>query len=78
MEARDMGGCQNYCPLLGTRNTRCRTMTGTPKGTIILTISHMEGPKRPHEHKDPTNHGFLETPIWSGDVRKVSRSRNML
>ena len=26
-----MGGCQNYGPFLGTLNTRCRTVMGTPK-----------------------------------------------
>ena len=37
--ARDMGGCQNYGPFLGTLNTRCRTILGTQKGTLILTTT---------------------------------------
>ena len=36
-----MGGCQNYGPLLGPLNTRCRTMIRNQKGTIILTTTHM-------------------------------------
>ena len=35
-----MGGCQNDGPFLGTLNNRCRIITGTQKGTIILTITH--------------------------------------
>ena len=37
----DMGGCQNYGPLSGPLNTRCRTILRTQKGTIILTTTHM-------------------------------------
>ena len=37
-----MGGCQNYGPLLGTLNIRCRTIIGTQKGTIVLTTTHMK------------------------------------
>ena len=33
------GGCQNYGPFWGTLNTRCRTILGTQKGTIILTTT---------------------------------------
>ena len=36
-----MGGCQNYGPLLGTLNIRCRIIIRTQKGTIILTITHI-------------------------------------
>ena len=36
-----MGGCQNYGPLLGPLNTRCRIMLRTPKGTIILITTHI-------------------------------------
>ena len=36
-----MGGCQNCGPFLGTQNIRCRIITGTEKGTIILTTTHM-------------------------------------
>ena len=35
-----MGGCQNNGPLLGSLNTRCRTILRTQKGTIILTTTH--------------------------------------
>ena len=36
-----MGGCQNYGPFLGTLNIRCHIITGTQKGTIILTTTHI-------------------------------------
>ena len=36
-----LGGRQNYGPLLGPPNTRCRIILGTPKGTIILTTTHV-------------------------------------
>ena len=36
-----MGGCQNYCPFLGTLDIRCRIMIGIQKGTIILTTTHI-------------------------------------
>ena len=36
-----MGGCQNYGPLLGPLNTRCRIVLRTQKGTIILITTHM-------------------------------------
>ena len=36
-----MGGCQNYGPLLGHPNTRCRIMIRSPKGTIIFTTTHI-------------------------------------
>ena len=36
-----MGGCQNYGPLLGTLNNRCRIIIRTQKGTLILTTTHM-------------------------------------
>ena len=37
-----MGGCQNYGSFLGTLNNRCRIITGTQKGTIILTTTHID------------------------------------
>ena len=36
-----MYGCQNYGPLLGPLNTRCRIILRTPKRTIVLTIPHI-------------------------------------
>ena len=36
-----MGGCRNYGPFLGTLNIRCRIIHGTPKGTLILTTTHI-------------------------------------
>ena len=36
-----VGGCQNYGPFLGTLNSRCRIIIGNPKGTIILTTTHV-------------------------------------
>ena len=37
-----MGGYQNYGPLLGPLNTRCRIIIRTQKGTIILTTIYIE------------------------------------
>ena len=34
-------GCRNHGPLVGPLNTRCRTILRTPKGTIILTTTHI-------------------------------------
>ena len=36
-----LGGCQNYGPLLGTLNIRCRIIIGIHKGTIILTTTRL-------------------------------------
>ena len=36
-----MGCCENYGLLLGAQNTRCRVILRTPKGTIILTTTHI-------------------------------------
>ena len=33
-------------PFVGTLNIRCRTILGTPKGTILLTTAHMRKPYR--------------------------------
>ena len=52
--AEDMGGCQNYAPFLGTLNIRCRTTLGTPKGTIVLTTTHMKD-------KGFRVHGFIRS-----------------
>ena len=38
---KDMEGCQNYGPFLGTLNIRGRIIIETQKGTIILTTTHM-------------------------------------
>ena len=38
------GDCQNYGPLLGAVDTRCRTILRTQKGTIILTTTHVNLP----------------------------------
>ena len=40
-----MGGCQNYGPFLGTLNIRGRIITGTQKGTTILTTTQMDRPR---------------------------------
>ena len=39
-----MGGGQNYGPVLGTLNIRCRMIIGIQKGAIILTTTHMDVP----------------------------------
>ena len=36
-----LGACQNYGPLLGTLNIRCRIIIRTRKGTLILTTTHL-------------------------------------
>ena len=36
-----IGGCQNYGPLLGPLNTRCRIILRTQTGTMILATTHM-------------------------------------
>ena len=36
-----MGGCQNFGPLLGTLNNRCRVIIGTQKGILILTTTYI-------------------------------------
>ena len=36
-----MGGYQNYGPLLGRLNTRCRVTVRTQKGTMLLTATPM-------------------------------------
>ena len=38
---KDMGGCQNYGPFLDPHYNTAPNMYGTPKGTIILTTTHM-------------------------------------
>ena len=35
----NMGGCQNYGPLI--LNNRCRIIIGTQKGALILTTTHI-------------------------------------
>ena len=37
-----LGGGQNYGPFLGTLNIRCRLLSRTQKGAIILTTTHIE------------------------------------
>ena len=37
-----MGGCQTYDPFLDTLNTRCGTIIGIQKGTIMLTTTDVE------------------------------------
>ena len=41
LAGRQMGGCQNYGPCLGTLNNRCRSIIGTQTGTMILTTAQM-------------------------------------
>ena len=36
-----LGGCQNYGPLFGALNIRCRIIIGIQKGPIILTTTHI-------------------------------------
>ena len=43
---KQLGGCQNYGPLLGTLSIRCRTIIGIQKGTIILTTTQLSKTSR--------------------------------
>ena len=52
-----VGGCQIHGPILGSRNTRCRIIQRTPKGTIILTTSFRLGLL-----SKQGNHGFPKYP----------------
>ena len=54
-----MGGCQNYGPLLGPLNTRCRIILRTQKGTIILTTTHIFS----HHHQQ---HALRKADIFEG------------
>ena len=36
-----LGGCQNYGPFLGPYYNTAPIIQGTPKGTIILTTTHL-------------------------------------
>ena len=36
-----VGGCQNYGPVLGTVNIRCRIILRTQKRDLILTTTHV-------------------------------------
>ena len=38
-----MGGCQNYGPFLDPYYNTAPTILGYPKGTIILTTTHVRG-----------------------------------
>ena len=63
-----MGSCQNYGPFWGTLNISCRTILGTPKGTITLTTTHKKPGLRVKDidvggAKEP---GMMIIPIESG------------
>ena len=56
-------------PFLGTLNNRCRIITGTQQGTIILTTTHMEHRllrlmsakgQKPIERRSTASHGALQ------------------
>ena len=51
-----VGGCQNYDPVLGPLNTRCRIIPRTQKGTIILITTHVVVSKK-------VDHGSCREPI---------------
>ena len=42
-----MGGCQNYGPFLDPHYNRAPNISGTQKGTIILTTTHISLPEPP-------------------------------
>ena len=44
LHLHNVGSCQNYGPFLGTLNIRCRIVSGTQKGTKILTTTHNPKP----------------------------------
>ena len=60
-----MGGFQNYGPLLGPLDTRCRIILRPQKGTIILTTTHMPNnraleQRTPPESEKVPEHGGLQ------------------
>ena len=81
MQLVHVGSCQNYGPFLGTLNNRCRIIIGTPKGTIILTTTHVlalllnddhEGDGvdlRPRRPQSPA--------LWNGKDAEADETRRM-
>ena len=55
-----MGGCQNYGPILGPRNIRCRIILRTQKGSIILTTTHIARSKPPSTLEMAEVHGLRQ------------------
>ena len=65
---KHMGGCQNYGPFLGTLNIRCRIITGTQKGTIILTTTHMSPSRTDRDVAEPAEPRACSNPKPSTDT----------
>ena len=69
-----MVGCQNYDLFLGTLNIRCRIIIGTPKGTIVLTTTHMYAlnpaqASATSPHQDPGALLFQQTHLKTDGLR---------
>ena len=60
-----MGGCQNYGPLLGPLNTRCRIILRIQKGTRISTSSHIRSFDH-GSHQGPHDLGVHINRPWDG------------
>ena len=57
-----MGGCQKYCPFLGTLNIRCRIIIGIQKGTIILTTTQKDPKSTPTYAHDALGEASAQLP----------------
>ena len=80
-----MGGCQNHGPFLGHGYNTAPSIQGTPKGTIILTTTHVATALyQPNGAVNPLNlphtnpfRPFQRTPYFpKGSVSSSSRSLN--
>ena len=66
------GHVPTFWPLLYSRKVAFPAATPVPTrrasaeslGAIRLVEADVWGPKRPNEHKDPTNHGFWYPPLY--------------
>ena len=62
-----VSGCQNYGPVLGPLNTRCRIVLRTQKGTMILTTTHL----RAHmSERTECLHAFMLRMPWGTSMQK--------
>ena len=62
-----MVGCENYGPLLGPSNNRCRIILRTPKGTIILITTHLKGIQGLYRDNGDLHLGYrglCKVPTW--------------
>ena len=60
--------------LYGPQRVRSHIMWTPTKTTPTIRKSHIQRPKRPHQHKDPTKHDFSYPPCigpWNQNVRSL-------